>query len=114
MELKFYNIHTKPDDVPAELDYLEGVVTNSTNEIILGDLNADCTYYNREDENQFNTWHWVIPDDADTTVGNTNCAYDRIIINNDGFGEYNSSGVRTEGINSSLSDHYLVWVKMKV
>ena len=46
-----YNIHVKPDDVAKELDYLEDVVNDSGNVIILGDLNADCSYYDEKNKN---------------------------------------------------------------
>ncbi|KAJ8345076.1 hypothetical protein SKAU_G00292690 [Synaphobranchus kaupii] len=54
------------------------------NIILLGDFNAGCTYvttydwqYIRLRTNQ--TFHWLIPDTADTTVRHKNCPYDRIV-----------------------------------
>lgn len=83
-------IHVDPDKVIKEINNLDIVVSdledrfNTTNIIIIGDLNADCSYissiklnelYLRRDKNY--TWH--INDDMDTTVGKTDCSYDRII-----------------------------------
>ena len=53
--------------------------------VVLGDLNADCSYANYDERMAANdyltintTYTWVIDDDADTTVKtSTDCAYDR-------------------------------------
>ncbi|MBU1988525.1 MAG: hypothetical protein KKD94_03530, partial [Nanoarchaeota archaeon] len=113
-QLIIYNIHTKPEDVQKELDYLEDVVVSSGNVIVLGDLNADCTYYNNEKQTEFDAWNWLISDDEDTTSGNSNCAYDRIILNKDSHAEYKSDGIYTKDITTEISDHYLVWVEIKI
>jgi len=113
-ELTVYNIHTKPEDVQSELDYLEDVVSNYGNVIILGDLNADCTYYNNAKQTEFDSWRWIIADSEDTTSGNSNCAYDRIILNSDDYAEYKSDGIYKRGITSEVSDHYLVWVELEI
>jgi len=113
-ELTAYNIHTKPDDVQKELYYLEQVVPDNGNVIILGDLNADCSYYNNDKETEFDEWNWFIKDDEDTTVSATDCAYDRIIINTDANQEFSSYGIDKKQITSSVSDHYLVWVELKI
>jgi deoxyribonuclease-1-like protein len=112
--LTVYNIHTKPDDVQKELDYLEGVAINNEKVIILGDLNADCSYYNNEKEIEFDNWNWLIEDNEDTTVSATDCAYDRIILNNDAYEEYSNKGIYKKDITKDVSDHYLVWVELKV
>ncbi len=112
--LTVYNIHIKPDDAAKELDFLEEAVKDTSgNVVVLGDLNADCSYYDRSKENNFDGWNWLISDDQDTTSSSTNCAYDRIILNNDANKEVVSSGIYTTGINKEVSDHYLVWVELK-
>jgi hypothetical protein len=106
-----YNIHTKPSDVPNEMEYLEDIVEqNEGNVMVLGDLNADCDYYNPFKEDDFETWNWIIGDDDDTTVGTSNCAYDRIIINDNMFPEYIDDGIRK--VNKDASDHYVVYVEL--
>ena len=112
-ELVVYNIHAKPDDVPGEMEYLEDIVETEGNVIVMGDLNADCSYYNPSVEEDFDGWRWLIKDDEDTTVASTDCAYDRIIINDDTYFEYTSSGIYTTGIDSAVSDHFLVWVELE-
>lgn len=106
-----YNIHTKPEDVPSELDNLESIVEDSGNKVVLGDLNADCNYYNNKGQD-FGSWNWLIKDNQDTTVSRTDCAYDRIIVNSNMNNEVITSGIYTNGINSTISDHYLVWVEI--
>lgn len=111
--LTAYNIHIKPDDVKKELQGLESVVSNVSNVIVLGDLNADCTYYKPQQDTEFDAWIWIITDDQDTTVASTDCAYDRIIMNRDAYQEYASHGIYKGGITKDVSDHYLVWVEIK-
>jgi endonuclease/exonuclease/phosphatase family metal-dependent hydrolase len=108
-----YNIHTKPENVPNELTNLQGIATNEGNVMLLGDFNADCSYYNHAAQTQFSAWHWIIPDEADTTVAATNCAYDRIILNDNAFTKYNSYGI-VNSITPDESDHYLVWAKYTI
>jgi deoxyribonuclease-1-like protein len=110
--ITIYNIHTKPENVQKELNFLEEVVITTGNVIVIGDLNADCTYYNNADENEFDSWIWLISDNQDTTSSNSNCAYDRILLNNDAKGEYKSSGIYSKEITPEISDHYLVWVEL--
>jgi len=113
-ELTTYNLHAKPSDVPAELDYLEKLIEDKNNIIILGDLNADCTYYDNSAQDDFDSWHWVIKDNEDTTVGKSDCAYDRIIFNDNAYEEYYQHGIYTQAINQEVSDHYLVWTEIDV
>lgn len=112
--LTIYNLHTKPDDVQKELSYFEEVALDKGNVIILGDLNADCSYYNNKKETEFDDWNWMITDDEDTTVSATNCAYDRIILNDDSYEEYIQDGIYKKEITKDVSDHYLVWVELEV
>jgi len=49
----------------------------------------------------------------DTTAGDTNCAYDRIILNQGSYINYIDSGIYTE-TTSEYSDHYLVWLKVRI
>ena len=57
--------------------------SNDDDYVILGDFNGDCSYasYNELIELSIasENYTWLIPDDADTTVGNSRCAYDRIV-----------------------------------
>jgi endonuclease/exonuclease/phosphatase family metal-dependent hydrolase len=111
--IKVYNIHTKPDDVANELSALEDVVINEGNAAILGDLNADCNYYTNNKQD-FSSWYWLIKDNQDTTLSQTDCAYDRLIVNADLNNEILSSGIDTSEITNNISDHYIVWMEIKI
>ncbi|NXE65561.1 DNAS1 protein, partial [Calcarius ornatus] len=52
--------------------------------IFLGDFNADCSYVPSSQWpsirlRSLSACEWLIPDSADTTVADTDCAYDRIV-----------------------------------
>lgn len=113
-KLIIYNIHIKPDNAQQELEYLEQAIPNQGNTIVLGDLNADCSYYNPEKQTEFDSWNWIVKDSDDTTVASSSCAYDRIILNNDAEKEIKDYGIDKNQITKDISDHYLVWVEMKV
>ncbi|KAL6476198.1 hypothetical protein MHYP_G00146970 [Metynnis hypsauchen] len=80
--------HTSPDFAVKEVDALHDVVVYtrqlwSTNDILLlGDFNAGCSYIKAKDWPSIRlftdqSYHWLIPDTADTTVTDTTCPYDR-------------------------------------
>jgi endonuclease/exonuclease/phosphatase family metal-dependent hydrolase len=109
-ELKLFNIHIKPDSVNQELSDLEYLVSEEEgNVILLGDFNADCSYFDPENTDIFSDWEWVIPNGEDTTVAAGICAYDRIIANEDATKEVIDYGIDSEDIDTSASDHYIVW-----
>ncbi|EHH60077.1 hypothetical protein EGM_11362, partial [Macaca fascicularis] len=81
-----------PEDVfsVAEIDalydvYLDVIDKWGTDDMLfLGDFNADCSYVRAQDWaairlRSSEVFKWLIPDSADTTVGNSDCAYDRIV-----------------------------------
>ncbi|KAM5152588.1 deoxyribonuclease-1-like [Mantella aurantiaca] len=84
-------LHSAPKDAVREIDALYDVYRDvldkwqTDNIIFLGDFNAGCSYVTQSD------WHsirlytsedflWLIHNDVDTTVGKTECAYDRIVV----------------------------------
>lgn len=80
--------HTQPTDTANEINGLLDVYNHDAKYygtsagMILGDLNADCSYlsntrYNTLDLILNTSFTWWIDKDADTTSGATNCAYDR-------------------------------------
>ncbi len=99
-------MHAKPDDVVNELNALHDVYHSARNidpkfspdlAIVLGDFNADCTYVRQNSWTCIrsptcedlvmrlwnkSSWIWLINDAADTTVKQTDCAYDRVVIRN--------------------------------
>jgi hypothetical protein len=108
-----FTIHTTPSDVPNELRNLESIVgTPEGDTIIIGDLNADGTYYNEDNIRHFSDWHWKIENDMDTTVagGSEKWTYDRIIINDAANDNYVGVGIMDDVVDEQ-SDHYLVWAE---
>ncbi|MCD6146381.1 MAG: PKD domain-containing protein [Thermoplasmata archaeon] len=104
-----YTIHTKPSNVPNELTNLENLTGEpSTDTLILGDLNADGSYYDENDREQFINWDWVITNDMDTTVASSDNTYDRIIINNAVENNLISVGIMKD-VTKDESDHYLIY-----
>ncbi|NXW43995.1 DNSL2 protein, partial [Nyctiprogne leucopyga] len=84
-------LHSAPHDAVAEIDALYDVYLAIVNKwgtdniMFLGDFNADCTYVQPSDwaAIRLRTSHifkWLLPDGTDTTVGKSDCAYDRIVV----------------------------------
>ncbi|XP_046522314.1 deoxyribonuclease-1-like 2 isoform X2 [Equus quagga] len=90
-ELVLVPLHAAPHHAVVEIDalydvYLDVIDKWGTDGILfLGDFNADCSYVREEDWaairlRSSEVFEWLIPDSADTTVGNSDCAYDRIVV----------------------------------
>uniref|UniRef100_W5K4M2 Deoxyribonuclease n=1 Tax=Astyanax mexicanus TaxID=7994 RepID=W5K4M2_ASTMX len=86
--------HTSPDFAVKEVDALHDVVVftrehwNTNDILLLGDFNAGCNYIKAKDWPNIQlytdkSYHWLIPDTADTTVSHTTCPYDRIVSTDD-------------------------------
>lgn len=105
-------LHARPDAAGEEIKKIEGLANGlEGNVIVLGDLNADCDYYDY-DGSDFTGWLWAL--DEDSTTSATDCAYDRIILNGDASKEFVSAGVDREGVTAGHSDHYPVWVELRI
>ncbi|KAF5428370.1 Metal-dependent hydrolase, endonuclease/exonuclease/phosphatase family [Candidatus Methanomarinus sp.] len=120
-------IHTDPDEATQEINYLPEVVEdtkntfgNESNFIILGDLNADCRYFDENGESPLKSsdYFWVINNSLDTTTKSTVCTYDRIIITTETVTDYTKDcGVfRFDEVYNltyeetiAVSDHYPVY-----
>ncbi|XP_055991239.1 deoxyribonuclease-1-like 2 [Sorex fumeus] len=90
-ELVLVPLHAAPHRAVAEIDalydvYLDVIDKWGTDDMLfLGDFNADCSYVRVQDWagirlRSSEVFKWLIPDSADTTVGNSDCAYDRIVV----------------------------------
>ncbi|KAM4697739.1 deoxyribonuclease-1-like 2 [Rhinophrynus dorsalis] len=84
-------LHSAPKDAVREVDCLHDVYEDirdkwqTDNMIFLGDFNAACSYVTSSDWDNIRLWTneafvWLINDSVDTTVGNSDCAYDRIVV----------------------------------
>lgn len=117
------NIHTKPTEAVSEMSALGDVLNwsadyfNEVDQVILGDFNGDCSYasYNELVSLSISTedFVWLIPDDADTTVGSSRCAYDRIVTTGDIGGRLTGVWGIDESVSSTeVSDHRPVWFEI--
>ena len=125
----FLVIHVDPDEATEEINALEAVVNYTKGEypdeqdfIILGDLNADCSYFD-EDSNCAicgSGYFCCINNSIDTTTSATNCTYDRIIITTPAVTDYTGdSGVfrydlvynLSEEETKAVSDHYPIYAE---
>ncbi|XP_056461704.1 deoxyribonuclease-1 [Gadus chalcogrammus] len=86
--------HTSPDWAIKEVDALYDVVNDvrtrwHTDDILLlGDFNAGCSYVTGKDWETIRlftdkSFQWLISNDVDTTVSQSNCPYDRIVATAD-------------------------------
>lgn len=87
-------IHTNPSAAPQEVGALVKVYDEAVKRlkikdgVIMGSMNAGCSYFAKKHwaTNPLRTaprFSWLIGDDADTTVGKANCAYDRAVVAGD-------------------------------
>jgi endonuclease/exonuclease/phosphatase family metal-dependent hydrolase len=120
-EFNLMTAHTSPSKNAAELAELENAFSkvismNLSNPVLLGDLNADCDYLTDGTPISLRAaeYYWIIPNDVDTTVGMTHCAYDRIIVNAESKARFTGNwGVYTN-VTDDLSDHYPVWAEFRI
>jgi hypothetical protein len=90
--------HVNPDDVDQELAVFPKIVADAksrfpgeTDVMILGDLNADCGYFDEDQQIELRDrgkYKWLITNGMDTNVAGASCAYDRIIITDSMIANY--------------------------
>eukprot|EP00035_Acanthoeca_spectabilis_P013420 m.249452 g.249452 ORF g.249452 m.249452 type:complete len:392 (+) comp15879_c0_seq5:212-1387(+) len=127
--------HADPDDVVPELHAVgqvtAGLFASGDDVLVLGDLNADCSYLSASERAcatnpsctateisllEPATWTWLVNDSADTTVGATDCAYDRIVLGSNATARPASATahvVRDPAIVASVSDHFPVAITLE-
>lgn len=114
-------LHAKPDKVVSELNFLDDAFEHYAKKykdqdgILLGDLNADCSYLSYEEERELDLWQndkfqWWISRGEDTTVSHNSCAYDRILSTGDL--PLRNAGVATRYIPKRVSDHYPIQIEL--
>lgn len=110
--------HTSPSINVPELEGLEHFarqceMDDEPDIVVLGDLNADCTYLRETDPIAFkgSDYVWVVSDDVDTTVAATDCAYDRVIFKSPTVEDFTGKWGVVKDVPDNVSDHYLVWVE---
>lgn len=105
-------LNTKANDATQEIINIQNVYDYAIKEfgdkdiIILGNLNADCLYYNTKELTKFK---WLIDEFEDTTTTTNDCAYDRIIVNDEIYDNILSSAVYKmidDELATVISSHY--------
>jgi deoxyribonuclease-1/deoxyribonuclease-1-like protein len=120
LDFTLINIHTKPTAAVAEMEGLQDVLNwsaqifDENDQIILGDFNGDCSYASYQELISLSistaNHTWIIPDDADTTVGDSRCAYDRVVTTSDLDERLTGHwGVDMDISSGDVSDHRPVW-----
>jgi len=114
-------VHTSPSINIQELEGLAYFYEQTLSEgepdvIILGDLNADCSYLKADDFISFRNsdFIWLINDNFDTTVSQTDCAYDRFIFQDPTIEDFTGNWGIINDIPDSVSDHYLIWAEFSI
>lgn len=128
-------IHVAPGDAVAEIQAFYDVFDDVRNKMatddimLMGDLNADCSYVPKSKWSEIpmktdDSYTWLITDSMDTTVSNTDCAYDRFIMTGTGFVNKYVNGSANVfkydekyGLNQTfaldVSDHYPIWFEIQ-
>ncbi|KAF3699648.1 Deoxyribonuclease-1 [Channa argus] len=125
--------HTSPENAVKEVDALYDVVAdvrtrwNTNNIVLLGDFNAGCTYITASAWQRIRLFtdkrfHWLITNEADTTVSDTYCPYDRIVVAKDMMKGVVLSSAKvynymmdlnlSQSLALAVSDHFPVEVKL--
>jgi endonuclease/exonuclease/phosphatase family metal-dependent hydrolase len=122
-------IHTDPDEATEEInaldtvvEYAQGVYPAEQDFIVMGDLNADCSYFDEDSTSTLSSsdYYWCIDNSVDTTTKTTDCTYDRIIITNlavpdftgdTGLFRFDTEYGLTEDETTVVSDHYPVYAE---
>ncbi|XP_069502552.1 deoxyribonuclease-1 [Ambystoma mexicanum] len=129
-------LHAAPKDAVRELDALYDVYEDilkewqTDNILFLGDFNSDCSYVKEDDWCNIRLrtdqrFQWLIPDDMDTTVSHSHCAYDRIVASGKkmknaivpgsaGVFDYQEAFELTQEQALEISDHFPVEMDLKL
>ena len=122
-------LHTDPDDATREINTIPMVVRDAQNHfpdekdfIILGNLNADCKYFDEDDPAsplRNPEFMWLITNDMDTNLAKSSCTYDRIVITamsttedytgQSGVFRFDTVFSSTPNMAKKVSDHYPVY-----
>ncbi|WFN35573.1 lamin tail domain-containing protein [Methanogenium sp. S4BF] len=120
-------IHTDPDEATEEIaaltdvvDWIYAAYPSEPDVIVMGDFNADGTYFDEESDTPLRAsgYHWLTGNDMDTTTGDTVRTYDRMVITESLTDEYTGTagvfryderfGVAPPLL-TAVSDHYPVY-----
>ncbi len=123
LDVVLVNIHTRPESAVEEIDALSDVASfawdayGTASVVVLGDFNAGCSYADPSELDPLDLrdpeYLWVVPDDADTNVAASACAYDRVVLWGHAAEAFEGSwGVDVGFEQPGVSDHWPVWVDL--
>lgn len=116
-------IHAQPERAVEEIGALHQVnqwaqkmFPDEDDFITVGDYNASCGYAQPADLRKLelygDSYVWVVPDDADTNLAASRCAYDRIVLTKRVTGDYTGKWeVYRPFTDKNISDHWPVWAE---
>lgn len=122
-------VHTDPDEAEEEINSLDEVVEYARTAypeeddfILMGDLNADGSYYDEDEAGDLSgaEYNWLIDNSVDTTTKATDYTYDRIIISEGaeslftgdaGVFRYDLAYNLSYDETTAVSDHYPVYAE---
>ncbi|AKB84512.1 endonuclease/exonuclease/phosphatase family protein [Methanococcoides methylutens] len=121
-------IHTDPDEATEEINdlddvlaYAQSVYPEENDFVVMGDFNADGSYFDEDSTSDLDAYHWVIDDTVDTTTKSTDYTYDRIVLtdNSDLTGDsgvfrYDLEYGLSEELTTDVSDHYPVFATFSI
>lgn len=123
-------VHTDPDEateeinsLPSVLEYAKEAFPAEDDFIIMGDLNADGSYFDEDTASSMSgeEYCWLINNSLDTTTGKTDYTYDRIIVTDStvshftgdaGVFRYDLAYNLTPEETDAVSDHYPVYAEL--
>lgn len=120
-------IHTDPDEATEEinalddvLEYSQSIYPEEDDFILMGDFNADGSYFDEDSTSDLDEYYWLIDDSEDTTTASSENTYDRIILTDtsDLYGQfgvlrYDLEYNLTEEQTKAVSDHYPVYAEFR-
>lgn len=126
-------IHSKPDDAENEIGSLTLIFDSlkagqdDKDIIVLGDFNADGSYYNEDDTTQplmAPIYHWTVSNDEDTMT-KTDWTYDRIVMLDSTYSSeyvmdstdvyyFNDVYGLDQELTEDVSDHFPVYAEFRV
>jgi endonuclease/exonuclease/phosphatase family metal-dependent hydrolase len=118
-------IHTAPEQAVEEIAALAKVAKwipthfkNAKRIIFCGDFNASCSYASPSELQALaihkSPYYWVVPDDADTNLSNSVCAYDRFVVTENLRSYVGGWEVYRAFKSKKVSDHWPVVLKLEI
>ncbi|WP_445475307.1 exonuclease/endonuclease/phosphatase family protein [Methanococcoides methylutens] len=119
-------IHTDPDEATEEINALDDVLEyaqlsypDEGDFVLMGDFNADGSYFDEDSSSDLDDHFWLIDDSLDTTTKSTDYTYDRIVltdtsdlVGDHGVFRYDLEYGLSEEMTVAVSDHYPVYMEV--